>query len=789
MPRPKFDITIDGDQWRQKRDRIGFTAGGDFFNTGEFFVDTFIDPITLTLMLRPRCFYSSWYTSNTAPYDKLGLGNFGLAAPWQVTDVTGVGGSVYLEGPPSASGVPVLTTSAYPKNTGFYIGFYGYSEGSRYILAEFGWNNTGTLASGTGCRLYSDGSMEVWRDGVKIVEGEISGAKGSAKVENTLLELAMIPCRRRELLIISTMGNGFTAVMPDILESDTNPTITPNTKFWVMMNGTIKFQVAPLVYATSGYACSQLIDFASAPPTGATLETYTNPAWASGTARVYGDISYRPGNTDAAVVSLTEPDGVTAFTPNGVKTNCRIKVALSGNGYGTPVIYGVNGGYERETAMTDDADVANLGNSWQRIKFDVPETGGSTMAFDLFNPDQTSIVGLYDHSNKPTLAYLGDTIFHEGISEPIEWTEGTAADNDTVTLRSNSHITQLLKDYMFRERFVFDGMLICHASQDCVIRRLIHLVGGSDYDLNLETATVRAGEIAPAVCGDFAEIADIGENAWAYLSRVMQDYLGGWWYGEMPVVDTGAPNTQIKFTTKSPATINAAASKYKFYATTADAIADGKPAVDAWRYIYRQHRYHYIAPEGNEIIVTGFDPRLQLPVQAVKRDAASIDPTTPPSTRPSNWLGQVKSIGLINKAITSQDIANAACQLLYDRCSPARAVHEIEIELPIINDATGLPVWVSDKVTIDGLGDFIVSSISGEVVKDPETVLQTGDGENWMWRPCTYVLSNIVGYSNSTTFEDIVAFGTINGTRNFIARRGFIEGSITRMPIVSRDIL
>jgi hypothetical protein len=242
---------------------------------------------------------------------------------------------------------------------------------------------------------------------------------------------------------------------------------------------------------------------------------------------VYGDISYRPGNTDAAVVSLTEADGVTAFVPNGVKTNCRIKVALSGNGYGTPVIYGVNGGYQRETAMTDDADVANLGNSWQRIKFDVPETGGSTMAFDLFNPDQTSIVGLYDHSNKPTLAYLGDTIFHEGISEPIEWTEGTAADNDTVTLRSNSHITQLLKDYMFRERFVFDGMLICHASQDCVIRRLIHLVGGSDYDLNLETATVRAGEIAPAVCGDFAEIADIGENAWAYLSRVMQDYFGG----------------------------------------------------------------------------------------------------------------------------------------------------------------------------------------------------------------------------------------------------------------------
>jgi len=69
---------------------------------------------------------------------------------------------------------------------------------------------------------------------------------------------------------------------------------------------------------------------------------------------------------------------------------------------------------------------------------------------------------------------------------------------------------------------------------------------------------------------------------------------GGWYYGEIPAV------AGVKFTVKSPATINAAASKFTFYDTIANAIAAGKSATEAWRYVYRQQRYHYINPEANE---------------------------------------------------------------------------------------------------------------------------------------------------------------------------------------------
>ena len=151
---------------------------------------------------------------------------------------------------------------------------------------------------------------------------------------------------------------------------------------------------------------------------------------------------------------------------------------------------------------------------------------------------------------------------------------------------------------MFRERMVFDGLPISHATNDCVIKRLVDLVGGGTLDL--ETATVSAGEIAPAKCGDFSEMADIGENGWGYLSKIMQDYLAGYWYGEYP----GA--TGVAFTVKSQATINAAASRYTYYQTIDDAITIGEIAADeAWRYVYRQLRWHYINPEANEVVVTG----------------------------------------------------------------------------------------------------------------------------------------------------------------------------------------
>lgn len=777
MPRPEFDVTIDGAQARQARDRIGFSAGGDDFNTGSFFSDTYIDPLTSTLMLRPRPLYTAFYTSNTAPYDKLGLADFGLGATWKVADLTGVGGSKFLQGPTSALGTAVVTSATLAKNTGFYLGFFAYSDGSDYILAEFGYANSGSLTSETAFRLYSSGLLEVWRAGVKIAEGEVSGASSGNNVQNKLIHLMIIPCRRREILVISSEGQGVRAVMPDITEADTNPTITPATSFWVRMYKNFVFQAAPLKYATSGYACSQPYNLAQAPPTGASLETYTNPAWASGVGRVYGDQSYRTGNTDAVVSSTTQTDGTTAFVANGTLDTLRMKAALTGDGLSSPVVYGINGGYARTTANTDATESATLNDKWQRMSFECPETGGGSVSFDVVNPASTSIVGVYSHANKPSLVKLGTTFVHEGMTEPVEFSRGSVAANDRITIKSNSRITQLLKDYMFRERMVFDGLPISHASNDCVIRRLVDLVGGGTLDL--ETATVTAGEIAPAKCGEFSEVADIGENAWSYLSRVMQDYLGGWWYGEYP----GASG--VAFTTKSPTTINAAASKYTYYQTIADAISIGsKTSDEAWRFVYRQLRWHYINPEANEIVVTGFDPRIQQPVQAVKRASTSIDPTVKPSLRPTNWVGGTTRLGLINKGIASQTIANDAASLLYDRCSPSRTVTEITVELPVRSDVTGFPIWVTDKITLYGDQDYIVTSINGEVVKDPD-----GAGDQWMWRPVTLILSNIVGYSNSSDFDDIVQFQTMNGYRSAIARRGFIDGSMTRLPIVTRTIL
>lgn len=778
MALPQLDFTIDGTQWRQSRDRIGFSAGGDNFDTGQYYSGTWIDPVTSTLFLRPAPLDLAFFTSNSGAYAKLGLSDFGLSTGWHEADSTDTGGSKYLckEGSPS-SPTTIITTATWAKNTGFCVSVFAHTEGSRATLFECGWDSASSITSHTAIRVYTDGFCEIWRAGVKIAEGDISGAKGGAAVNNQIVQVMLIPCRRRELLVVSCLGNGIRGVFEDISEGDTDPTITEATNFWVKKYGTVVVQVAPLKYATSGYACSTPVMLAEAPPTSAPLEPVANPAWASGSGRIYGDKSYRTGATDAAVVSLVKLDGSTAFTPNGTDKDLRIKVALTGDGNSSPAIYGISGGYKAASANTDSSESASLNAVWQHCSFQVPETGGPEWNIDTINPTSSGVIGLYDHDSKPLQIKLGTTVIHDGVTESADIQDSTDASTEKVGIKSNPHITQALKDYSFRERIVFDGMPISHASNDCIIRRLIKLVGGSDSDMSLETASVTAGEIAPAMCGQFSEMADIGENGWDYLCRVMQDYLGGWWYGEYP------SSSGMIFTTKSPTTINAASSLLTLYSSTAAAISAGVTSANAWKRVWRQKRHHRIRPEANEIVVTGFDPRNQWPVQSVKRDANSIDPTIKPSLRASNWIGGPKRLGVINKGINSQAVADGGAALLYDRCSVSRSIQEIELELPTLDDTTGMPLWVSDKVTLDGIGDFIVSSIQGAVEKDPN------GADTWMWRPCTYVLSNIVGHSDVAGFEAVAALAVINAMRSTIARRGFIDGSMTRFKVGFRTVL
>ena len=783
MARPPFTFEIDGAQWRQSRDRIGFCAGGDDFQTGQYFSNVILDSLTSTAMLAPTPTNPSWYTSAAAPYDKLGLSDFGSPSPFVLEDKWGNGASKFLCATPNTGGRVITTTSTYTPNTGFYVGSYGYdASGAVAKLFECGWDSGSSLSSQTALRVYTDGTIEVWRNGALITIGQASGFKGGAKIAG-LLELLLIPCRHRELLVLSTAGNGARAIMPDIDESDTSPKITSSTaqKFWVRGFGTIALQVAPLKFATSGYVCSQLVNLAQAPPTGASLESFTNASYFSGSGLLLGDQSYRSGNTDAAVLSLTQADGVTAFVANSVRKTCRVKVAFTGDGNSSAVVYGAFGGYAATTADTDATEKVDFSmvDAVQHLHLQVPETGGPEVSLGLFNPDQLGIIGLYQHDCKPLKVTLGTTVIHEGITQPVDYEEGLDANSDKAIIKSDPHITSLLKQYMFRERFVFDGMLVSHHTDDCILRRLVYLVGGSSGDLNLETSTVTAGDIAPAVCGEFTCIADIGENAWDFLCRVMQDNLGGWWYGEYP----GASG--MEFTTKSPATITGAASVKTYYSSIADAIAGGVAADEAWRSVYRTLHSHRIRPEANEIIVTGYDPRYQYPVQSTKIDTASIDPTTKPSLRPSNWMGMRARLGVINKGIGSQAIADGGASILYDRVTPSRELIEIEIELPVTDDATGFPVWVSDRITLDGIGEYTVSTLSAEAVKDPDP----GSTDEWMWRPATLCVSNIVGYSGMVNYQDVKSWAVANTVRQTLMRRNTLPGSPTLQKVGSLNIL
>lgn len=139
------------------------------------------------------------------------------------------------------------------------------------------------------------------------------------------------------------------------------------------------------------------------------------------------------------------------------------------------------------------------------------------------------------------------------------------------------------------------------------------------------------------------------------------------------------------------------------YLAQADAVSDGESGDDPTLWL-RAFREQVIAPECNEITVTGWDPRTRQPVQARYVDLPSADPTLAAVDRPDNWLGEFVPYGLVNSMITSTAVAEDVIALLVPRLTSRRTVADWECELLVHND--GVPLWRGDVVRVYGRGDY-----------------------------------------------------------------------------------
>jgi hypothetical protein len=759
MPLPSWSFKFDHAQRRFSRVRIGVALAGPDLLDPVYSSNAFQDPVTKSTFLMPRCYEASWDTSNSGAYAKLGVADFGSPSGIKVQDQSGTGAKPYLFG---AANITLQTTTTWGVNQGFVVSFLNYNNGAAAIALECGWSSGTAVSSDTAVRIYGDGFTEIWRGGSKIATGNLAG-DGLFSAQNSTITVVLMPHRVRELLVWAKgngniQGGGIRGIMPDIDEYATSPAITPAAKFWIRQPAlATNVMVAPLKFATSGHSVSALYQFGEAPDGSDVLEQFGNKAWAGGglqNYRLYGDASYTTGATDAASCSLVGATG-SAFSASGSNRDCRLKVALSGNGNSTPVIYGAEMAYKGLEAITDDSEEYDASGDVSAFSLSVPDGGGPVAQIEVCGADVSAgVSGLRAQSNRPFEIKCGTTTIINGRTGSPRYDRLSNANAEKIAFDVYSAI-QALKNYRFRDKKPLDGMLVTHETDDCLVRFLLHQIGVQDSSMDLETSTVRIGEIAPAECGEWSEEIEVGATAWEVLERFMEDYLGGWFYDAVP------SSSGYTFKIASPATLTGVASVKTLYWTKADAIAGGVADADVWRSVVRQMSIQVVESESNEVVVTGYDPRTKKAIGAVKRDYSSQDPALVPSLRPDNWHGEPRVVGVINKGISSQDVASGAVDVIAAKLFPARKVLEIESEFVLLNDTTGLPLWRGDNVEIE--------EVSYHVASLEMSALSNADG--FEWRPTRYVLSNIVGATAGRTAAEIAALEARNRKDAAIQRR------------------
>lgn len=710
-------LEIDHAQPRIARDRIGIAltmpalAGDVSTRSG-----TWVCPANDCLTLLPGVAEPAYLTSSTGKYAKLGLTDFGSPSGWIEADVSGSGNLKLLQKP---DGGTIQTTATWPKNTPFVIHFHNYavSGGDERIVIEGGWSNSPGVEDDTSFRITTSGKVEIWRAGILIVEGKISTPS------NQLCTVLLIPCRGRELAVVGPSGGAFTAIFGDIAEGDESPAITPEAKFFLTGYGTASMLATPMLFATSGTALSLPISLGEAPDEADEREIYDYAPWigGNGNARIYGSSPYRGSSTAyASVVAL----GGGTFTEDGVTRDVRVLTTLTGDGYSSPFLWGMKAGWRGTTEMTAAAGEDGAGIDITRFlvgypSIEVPDGGPARLTFTLkaqrYIPppeddpeapattedladviDRPSII-----SNRPVRFFPfddGHPIF-DGVTGVPQYTRTSFLEADRLSFECLD-LEAELQTYTFAEPLIFDGYKVCRTSDPSAVRLILRRVYPLDR-LQLSDSDAEFGDIPPQDTSEFSATADTNESADDALDRVTKEGLGLWLRGWRP--NAG----ETVYVVESPEEQLARAPFCTLYGTVAEAEANGYD--DGRKGVWRDLVSHRSPAEANVVNVVGRDPRTNLPVRSIKRDDPARDPTLAPNLRPDNWLGSLRRYGTANRGLIGQQATNDATELMFDRLTPIRRIVEFGCDLPFNGD--GVPLWRGNKVTLDGIGDFVVASL------------------------------------------------------------------------------
>lgn len=740
MSAPPIRVFMDHSQQRLRRGLLTMLAQGSWPGVGGKAAagwdlaasssDVYVDPVTYTLMLRPSSLRETFYTSNAGEFSKLGVADFAGLTPssWEENDKTGVGGSRFLR----AQGVHEagVTTASFQANSAFCVAWFPHGEGGEHEAVRFGWNSTASHLGGVGLRVFSTGKVLVYRDGVLVGEHNVGGGSSDRKDQNRWCQLTCVPCRKRELLVLSDTGEGFSQLFQELDEQDEDPAVTPAGKFWfyVPPPAVADVQVHRVRFPASGVAYSVPGDFAEPP-----LAEQGPPVF-----RVYG---HRPGLVSASLVG----EGLAPFVADGAAKRARVRAALAGDTFTTPSVYGVLSQFEGLPWKTPGGGGIDVTDHVLALSLDVPESPDGVQAeIVLGRLDELEALGVpavRSQHGRPVKVMAGDVVLLDGQVERLEVEHGLDGDADTARFVVRDPFGPLSR-LVFRDPLPLDGVPLLNAW-----RSFATAAGFPTSALEVEDPGYAIPADGSPTSGEWAVLAEVGDSPAEWLQRLFETYAGDWFYRFVPTAGG------VVFRAQPPESLPSVPS-VTLWPTHGDAAAQLESegadpetaALQANSRAYRSLRATVVPSEATEVRVTGVEPRTGQPAyQAYFVDEEAEDATLGPEERPPNWRGEKLVYGLADTLLTSQAAVDRAAGHLAAKLTAHRVLLEFECDLVFKPD--GSPLWPGDLVRIEGdAGPHVpcearVVSFSAASLKDPVA----GDDPIalWAWRPATYTVEAV----------------------------------------------
>jgi hypothetical protein len=733
--------------------------------------NVFFDGITGTVFLMPGALEPDWYTSNTGIYTKIAPSYFTLsptytAGPppnWQTPSVNS-DGAQWLKFPDNTSGCTAITSSPVGSiNQAMVWEFANVpTTGGQQIIGDGGYGASGDYTTGISFRWYTNNKVDVWQAGTLLGQYSLSGqiqaygqtdGQQPSQSNPPFVQFIVIPCRERELLILSNTGGGVSVVLESIPEGTLDATITPAAPVWFAFPAGTDGQcrMAFCQFEPTGNAVSKR-GFFSYDPTGSPPGSFQS----------YIDGS-SPGTTSS---TMTIADGLnpsTAYTnnTNGVCLN----LALTGDGTYSPEAYGARGYTLPQYEDTWSGEAAfDISDYILSATLDVNDSiSGSELRVKLRDPRAIIAegaasyggagAGIHFQTDRAWQFWVDGVQIIEGMNErpkysmkariqtgaetsPGEMTYGDQTDTnrcETVEIVIRD-LMRMADNHIFLNVIPLDGLSVTDAFTavfDDI--GLTNSVGGRGPDCSAGLSTTYISQ-AGNPTKHFNTQIESGDKGSMWIDRLIKTYCANYTFGLTPMNGWSQPYVLAQADLPSTPAVT-------LYDSAATAIADS--ATPDPTNLFRFCDFQMMEPEANDVYVQGYDFRTMRPILVHQLDSVNSDPTVAPDARTPAWRGQPLSYCWLDDSIGDMDTAEYAEGLIYARISVARGLVEIECDFqsPLYRgNLLKLQFLPGGGIPSPSTGEFTTPAVC-RVRTASVNFIQTGaDGGSISWSPTRYVL-------------------------------------------------